>query len=195
MIKTYNTEQYRNKTRPCVLTWLRTPFYLPFRDVLFQFLTFHTWWLLRGMGCHYDISDNYLAVLVLWYFVPEQHFIHQTCYLNKYLILFSTGVHAWVVTEWCLQWLPPGEHERDDWRNIECKMFSTSSVFVVPTHTSFTPTWVSVEFMCPSNYILDISKNILMLTLWFPCKERESYSNIPNISQTRSKQGLLLRDG
>ena len=56
------------------------------------------------------------------------------------------------------------EQQRDDWRNLECKKFSTSSIFVVQTHSSFTPTWMSVDFMCPSIYILVINK-----TFWCWC--------------------------
>ena len=54
-----------------------------------------------------------------------------------------------------------------------------------------------VDLMYASNGILDINKkkNILMLTAGPQCEARGPYSNQTNISQTRSKQGLLLRAG
>ena len=47
----------------------------------------------------------------------------------------------------------PREHQRDDWINPDYKIF-----FDRP-HLSFTPTWMSEDFIvCPSNDILNVNK-------------------------------------
>ena len=82
MIKTHNTEQYRNKNWLWALKWQQTSFDPPFKNASFQLLSFHTQWVLRDMGYYHNISDNFRALSVLWHFIPEQHFINQACYLN-----------------------------------------------------------------------------------------------------------------
>ena len=75
------------------------------------------------------------------------------------------------------------------------RMFSISSAFVTQTPFTFHPWWMSGDFICPSNDILDINKNILMLTLGLKCKERAPHNNKTNISWTWNKQTLHLRAG
>ena len=97
---------------------------------------------------------------------------------------YRTRVVSIRVLEWSLNdrntfaLIIPREYQRYEWGNPECKNCLSSSIFFDKPHSSFTPTWVSVDF-CPSNDIFYINKNIRTLMLGLQCTERKPYTVKP----------------
>ena len=115
-------------------------------------------------------------------FIPQCEFLRSVSWPIQGTVLFRLGC----MLEWSLSdrsMFPltfPREHQRMGEETSNARSFQRHQYLYKP-HWSFTSTWMSLNFMCPSNYVLDTNENILMLTLGPQCREKLPHRNKPNI--------------